>query len=105
GIFRMQIDVERHQIEKRELEVFGGRVIHICEKGSWIFGLSGPIELAKELLDFGCAVPSDNRSGNFVSNGVAQDRRMSSARSNLRTHAVDNVICKLCIVEKCHVLF
>src|SRR5215468_9719786 len=98
----MQIHVERHQIEKRELEVFGGRIIHIREKSSWVFGLSGPIELAKELLDSGCAVPSNNRSGNVVANVVTQDGRMSSARSNLRTHALDNVICKLCIIQKCH---
>ena len=72
----VQVDVERADVEERQLEVLGGREVHVGEQAVGRRGLGLVVEFAQEALDARLAVPADDRRRDLVAERDHQHRRV-----------------------------
>ena len=82
----LQVDVEAHEVQERELEIFGGGVVHIGDEALGVLGLDGAVRPPQVAFDRSTAEPSGYGAGDLVADGIAQQRRVPGA---LPGHAAD----------------
>ena len=104
-LVRFEVDVEADQIEKRQLEVFGRRVVDVGDERVPVDLLHGRAKLLDEALDLPTAVPPDDRGGDLVPDGVAEDGGMTRAGRDLLLDALDDLRRGSPFVEECNVVF
>ena len=68
----LQVDVEGDDVDRIKAEIFGGRIVDVGDQRSGVLHLHGPTETCQKALDPGRAIPADDLSGNFVTDGVAE---------------------------------
>src|SRR5207247_2657418 len=66
----LEIDVEANEIEKRELEIFGGRIIDVGHQAVGIAGFGQIIEPLEKTLQLAAAMPTHDRGWKFVAEGI-----------------------------------
>ena len=74
----VQIDVEGHEIEEREIEILRGGVTGVGDQAVGIGLLDHVPQLREESLDAPRAVPADDIGRNFVADVISQDAGMKS---------------------------
>src|SRR6266850_1478085 len=104
-VLRFQVDVERNEVQKRQIEIFRRRIIYICNEPLGVFVLGSPIEAFKEFFDATVAVPPDDRRGNFVADGIGKESRMSITGSNGFADTALQIADAAGVVQKGDVLF
>ncbi len=102
--FSMQIDVEGADVEAVEVEVFGGREIHVGEEAFGRRGLDLLVQLAQKSVDAALAVPAHDPGGNLVADGKQERRRVRRQPAHRGRRAVPDLSCQLGVVEKWDVL-
>ena len=101
----LQVDVEAHEVQERELEILGGGVIHVGDEPAGIFGLDRAIRPLQVAFDAAPAEPARDRSRNLVAEGVAQQRRVPGALAGHRADQdLDLAHAPLPIDQEAHVL-
>src|SRR5439155_498263 len=78
----LEVDVEAQEVEKRELQVLGRRVVDVRDEPARVLALGGAVETRDIALDAPPAEPPDDRARDLVADRIAQDRRMSGARGD-----------------------
>ena len=66
---RVEVDVERADVEERQRQVLGRWVVHVGQQRLRRRRLHVVVELAQEAFDAGLAVPADDGGGNLVAEG------------------------------------
>ncbi len=102
---RLEINVETCQIQKWELQIFRARIIDVRDQRAGILRFGRSIEPLEEFLNATAAVPAHDGAGNFVSDRVAQNRRMSGACTHSRAHTLSDGMDSSGIVKERYVLF
>ena len=100
----VQVDVERADIEKGQLEIFGGRKVHVGEQAVRRKGLAFVIQLAQESFDPRLSVPSHDRRGNLVAQGEHQHRGMMAKLPHSLSDVLANAAGGLRLIQKRDVL-
>jgi len=75
-VLRLEVHVEADEVEKRQPQVFGGRVVDVGDKPVGVFFLDHPVHPLEVALDRATADVARHRRGYLVAEGVAQQRRM-----------------------------
>ena len=75
-ILGLEVHVEAHQVEKRQVQIFGRGIVHIRHEPVRVLFFRGMIESFQVTLDRAAAVPSHDGCRDFVPDGVAENRRM-----------------------------
>ena len=68
---RLQVDVEREQIEKRQLEVFGCGVVDVRDETVGILFLDRAVDTLDVALDRFAANPADQGGRDFVTDCIS----------------------------------
>src|SRR5260370_28940429 len=76
----MEINVERNEIEKTQIEIFSRRIIRIGEERFGIDLLPEIAELGEKAADGARTVPAHDIRANFVADAVGRDRLAELAR-------------------------
>ena len=76
----MQINVERNEIEKTQIEIFGRRIVRIGEQRAGIDLLSKVAELGEKAADGARPVPAHDIRSNLVADAVGCDGLAELAR-------------------------
>jgi hypothetical protein len=84
SILGLQIDVETHQIQKRQAQIFGGRIVDVRDQALGIFFFYGAIQFAQIAFDARRADPAHQLGWNLVAERVAEQRRVTRAAAHLR---------------------
>ena len=107
----LEVHVEAHDVEERQLEVFGRRVVHIRHDAGWVLILHDAIQSLEVAFDPGPAEPARHRRWDLIAKCVAQQRRVARAGADLgadqrrdvgRAPAVDEVADVLLRAETDH---
>ena len=83
-VLRLEVDVEAHEVEAGQLEVFRRGVVHVRHEPAGVLLLDRPVEPLEVALDPSAAQPARHRRRDLVAEGVAQERRMTGALPDLR---------------------
>ena len=81
-----EINVEANKIQKRQMKVFGRGIINVGDQAFRVFRPGGAIQPFQKAFHPAAAVPTHNRSGHFVANGVTEQGRMSGAGADFFAH-------------------
>src|SRR5580704_8057592 len=73
-LLAMEVNVEADEIEKTQIEIFGGRIVRVGEKAGGIGLLADVVELAQKIADCARPVPSRDVGANFVAEAIGQNR-------------------------------
>src|SRR6266436_6681870 len=104
-LFAMQIDVERNEIEKTQIEIFRRRIVRIGKKRVGFDLLSQVVEFAKKATDRARPMPSHNIRANLVADAVSRNSLAKLAHLCDRlSDRVANVAHHVARVEKRHVM-
>ena len=76
----MQIHVERNEIEKTQIEIFGRRIVRVGEKRAGIDLFAEVTQLGEEAADGARPVPAHDVRANLVADAVGGDRLAELAR-------------------------
>src|ERR1700688_2544290 len=76
----MQINVERNEIEKTQIEIFGRRIVRICKERFGIDLLAEISELGEKVADGARPVPAHDIRANFVADAIGGNRLAELAR-------------------------
>ena len=71
--FAMQIHVERNEIEKTQIEIFGRRIVRVGEERVGIDLFSEVTKLRKKIADRARSVPPHDIRSNLVADAVSRD--------------------------------
>src|SRR3984957_11412403 len=72
--FAMQINIERNEIEKTQVEIFGRRIVRVGEERVGIDLFSQVTELREKFADGAWTVPSHDIGPNLIADAVSRDR-------------------------------
>ena len=86
AFLRFQVDVKANKIQKRQLQVLGGRIIDIGDQTLRVLLFRGARHLFEEPLDAAAPLPSDDGGWDFVAQGVTEHGRMAGTGTNLFAH-------------------
>src|SRR5437899_6902415 len=75
-VLRLEVHVEADEVEKRQPQVFGGRVVDVGDKPVGVFFLDHPVHPLEVALDCATADVALHRRGYLVAACVAQLLRM-----------------------------
>src|SRR5665213_2211647 len=70
----MEVNIEANEIEKIEIEVFGGRIVRIGKNALWIGLLADVAKLGEEFTDYARPVPSRDIRSDLVAEAVRENR-------------------------------
>ena len=101
---RLQVDVEGHEVEERELEVLRRREVDVGDEALGVLLLGCAVEAVQEALDRAAAVPAHDRRGDLVADGVGHDGRVAGARPDPIADASLDRPGAFTLVEEGHVL-
>ena len=76
----MQIDVERNEIEKTQIEIFSGRIVRVGEERAGIDLFAKVAEFGEKITDGARPVPSHDIRSNLVADAVGGDGLAELAR-------------------------
>ena len=82
----LEVDVEREQVEKRQIEILRRRVVDVGDQPAGIGVLDGFVQALEVALDRSAAKPPGERRLDLVAERVAKDRRMAGDRRDLVPH-------------------
>ena len=82
----LEVDVEREQVEKRQIQVLRRRVVDVGDETAGILVLHGFVEALEVALDRSPAKPAGERRLDLVAERVAQDRRVAGDGHDLVAH-------------------
>ena len=100
----VQVHVEGKEIDKRQVEVFRGRVVDIREEAVGRCRLGLVIERSQEALHALRSVPAHDRPRDLVAQSEQQHGRVGRQASDLRHDLAPNLLAQAPIVEEGHVL-
>src|SRR5258708_3125780 len=100
----LEIYVETHNVQKWKVKVFCRRVVHVSYQRCRILDFGHAVQPLEKFLYASAAVPAHDRTGDFTTNCVTQDRRMSSARLHGLANAVFNRTDVCSIIQERYVL-
>ena len=83
-VLRLEVHVEAHEVEERQLEVFRRGVVHVCHEPAGVLLHDRPVQPLEVALDPSAAQPARHRRRDLVAEGVAQERRMTGVVPDLR---------------------
>src|SRR5262249_5801604 len=75
-LLRFQIDVERDDVEKREIEVLGRRIVDVRDQAVRVRRLDNAVEVLEISLDLLSSQPTDHRRRDLVAKGITKKRWM-----------------------------
>ena len=101
---RLQVHVEREQIEERKLEVLARRVVDVGDEPVGIPLLGRPVEALEKALDARTSVPANDRRRNLVADGVGEHRRVALAGFDGAANALRDRLHPSALVEERDVL-
>jgi hypothetical protein len=104
-LVRFEVDVEADDVEERQLEVLGRRVVHVRDDRLAVDLFHRRTESLDVALDLPTPVPTDDRGRNLVADGVAEQRRMAGAVGGFPLHLVEDALRCLPVVEEGDVVF
>ena len=102
--FAVQVDVERADVEEREIEKLSGRKVDVRQQRIGRGRLRVFVQAAQEVFDADIAVPPHDAGRNLVAERHHQHRGMAAELAHLRNDVAPDSRCELPVVEKRHVL-
>src|SRR5271170_551902 len=78
--FAMEIDVERNEIEKTQIEIFSGGIVRIGEERAGVELFAEVAQLGEKVADGARAVPAHDIRANLVADAVSQNSFAELAR-------------------------
>ena len=100
----VQVDVERADVEERQRQVLGRRVVHVGQQRLGRRRLHVVVELANEALDAGLAVPADDGGGNLVAEGEDEGGGVAGQLAHPRDDVLADAAAEVGVVEERDVL-
>src|ERR1700685_4485325 len=79
-LLAMQIDVERNEIEKTQIEIFRRRIVRVSEQRARIDLFTEVAQLGEKTADRAGTVPAHDIRANLVADAVGGDRLAELAR-------------------------
>ena len=102
--FAVQIDVEGADVEEREIEKLGRRIVDVGEQAARRPRLCGVIQVAEEILDPQATVPADHAGRNLVAESKGERCRVIGECTNLTDDLLPDAAREPSIVQKRGVL-
>ena len=102
---RLEVDIEADEIQKRQLQVFGGWEIDVADQGSGVLLLHYAVQALDEFFDTPAPIPAHNGGGNFIANRVAEQRSMAAAGARRGADPVFDGTTSSPLIEESDVLF
>ena len=103
-VLAVQVDVERADVEEREVEKLGRREVDVGEEAVGRCGLAFFVEAAEEALDAPLAVPAHDARRNLVAEREGEDGGMIAELADLRGDLAPDGALQRAVVEKRDVL-
>ena len=100
----VQVDVERADVEERQRQVLGRRVVHVGQERLRGRRLHVVVELANEALDPGLPVPPDDGGGNLVAEGEDEGGGVAGQLADPRDDVFADAAAEVGVVEERDVL-
>ena len=100
ALLSFQVNIEADEIEEREFQIFGGRIVNITEETFGIFCFRSAVNGFEKALNTARATPTHDRSGDFVAYRVAENRRVTRALTDGGAHTIFNVSYQLVVIKK-----
>ena len=100
----VQVDVERADVVRVDVEILGGRKVDVGEQALRRFRLHLVVELAQETFDAPLSVPADHGRRNLVAEREEERRRVRRERAHRRRRVAANPPDQGAIVEEGDVL-
>ena len=91
AIARLEIDVEAHEVEERQPQVLGGRVVDVRDEAVRILRLHDPGEPLEIALDPPRPEPAHDLGRDLVAERVAEERGMARTGAHLGPHDLCDV--------------
>src|SRR5215475_12863772 len=85
--FGFEVDVERDDVEKRQLQILGGRIIDVSDDCVGIFFLYDSVEPMQVTRDATAAEPARLRCHDLVAQGKTKQCRMAGTQADLGSKA------------------
>ena len=102
----LEVDVEAHEIEERELEVFRRGVVDVGHEPVRVLVLDHPAKPLEVALDLWATQPARHRRRDLIAEGIAQERRVTGTLADsLADQRLDLGHLLLAIDEEAHILF
>ena len=104
SLLRLEVDVEAHEVEERQLEVFRRGIVHVGDEPARVLVLDHPIQAREVPLNPAATQPARDRRRDLVTQRVAQQGGMTRAALNLRANQRLDVRGAAAVDEISHVL-
>jgi hypothetical protein len=104
GLQIVEVDVERGKVEKREIEVFGGREVGVGHEAGGVGLLHFGGKRAQECAHTVSAMPANNVGRNLVTDRIAQNAREALAHFSGPANGLSRLGSRPAAVEKAEVL-
>ena len=104
AIARLEIDVEAHEVEERQPQVLGGRVVHVRDEAVGILRLHDSCETLEVALDPPRPEPAHDLRRDLVAERVAEEGGMAGTGAYLGAHDLRDVGRALPIDQEADVL-
>jgi hypothetical protein len=101
---RLEVDVEAHEVQEWQVEVFGRGIVDVSDEAARILSLGGVVEALEKAFHGAPAMPANHRGGDLAADGIAQNGGMSCAGGHTRAHAVLDCAGQPDVVEEGDVL-
>ena len=97
---RFEIDIEAKQVQERQLEVLGGRIIGIGHQALGVLLLGRPVKTLDKTLHLAMPVPADQRGRDFIGHAVAEHRGMAGTAGDFLADHGFHRLCAFSIIQK-----
>ena len=101
---RLEVDVERREVEERELEVLRAWIAHVRDEPFRVLRLHLRAKIRQEALDATPAVPAHQRRRDLVADRVAEQRRVTRERARALAHLRLDAARRTAALQERHVL-